>query len=1012
MSDSSEEDDPRKAEPTSRMWAESQPGPSRCQPSRQGYCGYCRVLYSNLDQHLSSLKHLDSVRSSSRGSSTVSSASSRTKLTLLERFLQDVMQHHPHRYNDPRPSHADLPSVSAPPLPRAELDELRFSDDDSRSRGTREHLPSSDDASCQGANQQPDDGTCSQSGERADQKRLSAPITEQEEGGKRLLQAPPPCSQTPPPQSQTPPPQSKAPPSVHRKAHRKTNRRKTSDSSASSQPHRGPGPDQNPRLQTSSDLRPQTSSDRRLQTSSDPRPQTSSDRRLQTSSDRRLQTSSDRRLQTSSDRRPQTSSDPRPQTSSDRRLQTSSDPRPQTSSDPRPQTSSDRRLQTSSDPRPQTSSDRRLQTSSDPRPQTSSDRRLQTSSDRRPQTSSDPRPQTHLDPRLQTPSDPRPQTHLDPRLQTPSDPRLQTPSDPRLQTPSDPRLQTPSDPRLQTPSDPRHQTHLDPRHQTSSDPRHQTPSDPRPQTHLDPRHQTSSDPRPWLSWQKQRREAQKEEAFSSDHSDLLDQTIEEVIQVFCHGVGSTPCQQEETESFHLSLPVSMETHSDDWDSPVQQVAFQRGHTPADTPVQVGHTGGQELSRLMDVQVDLKDQVYSYQLDSALHSDGRPWGGPRLDQGFWGLPIEEVLPAPERIPESFRGKSWAQIEQEDEEKVDRLVRQFRRGRFLCYFDSESLARYGRRDKKKGRGQYKETEQHSGVLPLLEQDSESVYVRRRRRGRRWSCRLASRCQVVKVSHSTQTVRLVVPAVHQTAEAPPSSIPATNQDAAERTPEAQTWRCLPPSYHNIITPVQPRTSLVYLLCSPSGPTPSCTPAPGSAPKRCRKKRRPLDQQGLKVKYKQLPVRFYEPGTNRILKNPPKGITAPRLRPHCPPPPCVRQLFRSLSPDLNTDRPAGEGSSRVKGHGNGSGFLLGTLSRDSSQTDMVRRRGRTPQALPPSLDSRSERGRGGRRTRPPTSKRRTRAQAMPPQPRREGLRRAGPAPLSSIPPSSRRGRGRRGRR
>ncbi|XP_023149378.2 DBF4-type zinc finger-containing protein 2 [Amphiprion ocellaris] len=901
MSDSSDEDEPRKAENSSRMWAESQPGPSRCQPSRQGYCGYCRVLYSNLDQHLSSLKHLDSVRSSSRGSSTVSSASSRSKLTLLERFLQDVMQHHPHRYNDPRPSHADLPSVSAPPLPRAELDELRFSDDDSRSRGTREHLPSSDDASCQGANQQPDDGILSQSGERADKERLSAPITEQEEGGKRLPQAPPPCSQTPPPQCQ-------APPSVHRKAHRKTNRRKTSDSSASSQPRRGPGPNQDPRLQIPSDQRVQTPSDQRVQTPSDSRLQTPSDQRLQTPSDQRVQTPSDQRVQTPSDSRLQTSSDPM--------------------------------LQTPLDPRLQTSSDSRLQTPLDPRLQTPSDRRLQ------------------------TPSDPRLQTPLDRRLQTPSDRTLQTPLDPRLQAPSDPRIQTPSDPRL------------------------------------------------WLSWQKQRREAQKEETFSSDHSDLLDQTIEEVIQVFCHGISSTPCQQEETESFHLSLPVSMETHSDDWDSPVQ-VVFQRGHTPGDAPVQVAHTEGQDLSRLMDVQVDLEDQVYSYQLDSALHSDSRPRGGARRDPGFWGLPIEEVLPAPERIPESFRGKSWAQIEQEDEEKVDRLVRQFRRGRFLCYFDSESLARYGRRDRK-GRVQSKETEQDSGVLPLLEQDSESVYVRRRRRGRRRSCRLASRCQVVKVSHSTQTVRLVVPAVHQlTAEAPPSNIPAANQDAAERTPEVQAWHCLPPSYYNIITPVQPRTSLVYLLCSPSGPAPACTPAPGSAPKRCRKRRRPLDQQRLKVKYKQLPVRFYEPGTNRILKNPPKGLTWRRgSAPTGPPPPCVRQLFRSLSPDLNTDRPAGEGSSKVKGHSNGGGFLLSTLSRDSPQTDMVRRRGRTSPAPSPSLDSRFERGRGGRKTRPPTSKRRTRAQATPPQPRREGLRRAGPAPLSSIPPSSRRGRGRRGRR
>lgn len=42
----------------------------------------------------------------------------------------------------------------------------------------------------------------------------------------------------------------------------------------------------------------------------------------------------------------------------------------------------------------------------------------------------------------------------------------------------------------------------------------------------------------------------------------------QVIQM-CYGVSSSPCQQEETESFHFSLPVSMETQSDDWDSPVQ-----------------------------------------------------------------------------------------------------------------------------------------------------------------------------------------------------------------------------------------------------------------------------------------------------------------------------------------------------------------------------------------------------------------------------------------------------------
>lgn len=92
---------------------------------------------------------------------------------------------------------------------------------------------------------------------------------------------------------------------------------------------------------------------------------------------------------------------------------------------------------------------------------------------------------------------------------------------------------------------------------------------------------------------------------------------------------------------------------------------------------------------MDVQVHLDDQMYSCQLDSALHR--KEGGGVRHDQGFWTLPIEQVLPVPKYIPESFRGKTWTQIEDEDEERVEKLVHQFRQGRFICYFDSESLAR---------------------------------------------------------------------------------------------------------------------------------------------------------------------------------------------------------------------------------------------------------------------------------------------------------------------------------
>uniref|UniRef100_UPI003AABBECA DBF4-type zinc finger-containing protein 2 n=1 Tax=Centroberyx gerrardi TaxID=166262 RepID=UPI003AABBECA len=725
-------DGQRKTDSTSRMWVESQPGPSRSQPCRQGYCGYCRVIYSSLEQHLSSSRHRECVRASSRGSSTVSSVSSSRTSSLMERFLQDVIQHHPHQYNDTRPSHADLPSLSSPLLPREELAELCVSHDDSRSLGTREELPSSDGASCQLAYQQEDDGTHSQSGvrvtEEAGRERLSQPIPEQE-----TRQTPSPAADTHTPlhTHQHTPPHTHTPPPVHRKAHRKTNRRRQSDSSCCS---------------------------------------------------------------------------------------------------------------------------------SHPPPQ--------------PPSFSHPPPQP-------------------------------------------------------------------------------LPLPPQPRT----------DGLPWFSWEKERREAQRDEAFSSDHTDILDQTIEEVIQTRCYGLSSAPCQQGETESFHFSLPDSLETDSDDWDTPVQ-VVLERGGTatdthpshtpvplthpshtpvplthpshtpvplthPSHTPVPLTHPSHTPVPLThpshtpVQVKVDLEDRVYSHQLDSALHGERR---GDGREAGYRAMPVEEILPAPPYIPESFKGKTWAQIEREDEEKVENLVRQFRQGSFLCYFDSESLARYGRRSQnEKGRGQNEEAEPEHDALPLLDHDEDDPgYIRRRRRKGR-AFRLASRCQVVKVSHGTQTVSLVVPAVRQPAPeilAPPP-IHRANQEASEspgeeKTPEIRAGPNslrLPPSYSHIVTPLQPRTSLVYLLCSPGNPASEHSSPTSSAPKRCRKRKRPLerDVQGLKVKYKRLPFMFYDPSSNRILKNAPKGFFSPLGPASAPkaPPPVVRQLFRSLSPDLNSER-LGEGGGR----------------------------------------------------------------------------------------------------
>lgn len=52
-------------------------------------------------QHLSSLKHLESIQATTRVPNPQGFSTSTTSV-LLERFLQDVLLHHPHRYQDPR----------------------------------------------------------------------------------------------------------------------------------------------------------------------------------------------------------------------------------------------------------------------------------------------------------------------------------------------------------------------------------------------------------------------------------------------------------------------------------------------------------------------------------------------------------------------------------------------------------------------------------------------------------------------------------------------------------------------------------------------------------------------------------------------------------------------------------------------------------------------------------------------------------------------------------------------
>nr|XP_023683605.1 DBF4-type zinc finger-containing protein 2 isoform X1 [Paramormyrops kingsleyae]XP_023683606.1 DBF4-type zinc finger-containing protein 2 isoform X1 [Paramormyrops kingsleyae]XP_023683607.1 DBF4-type zinc finger-containing protein 2 isoform X1 [Paramormyrops kingsleyae]XP_023683608.1 DBF4-type zinc finger-containing protein 2 isoform X1 [Paramormyrops kingsleyae]XP_023683609.1 DBF4-type zinc finger-containing protein 2 isoform X1 [Paramormyrops kingsleyae]XP_023683610.1 DBF4-type zinc finge len=389
----------------------------------------------------------------------------------------------------------------------------------------------------------------------------------------------------------------------------------------------------------------------------------------------------------------------------------------------------------------------------------------------------------------------------------------------------------------------------------------------------------------------------------SDHSETVENVIEAVIQKYCYGFSDNE-HQGEKDSFHLSLgSITNPDFSDsgtslEWDVPAQTVS------------EVAKPDVKDLGYLMEVHINLEDQKYKSQLDNALNLLPEEEKSSKVGSG--GMREEtdgEVLPALPHVPQSFVGKTWSQVMYEDDLKIEAMVREFREGRFRCYFESESHAKYrkGSNKQKSKEGPLAEDVRASGdIIPLMDHPEDDAFCDKgfqKKAGRR-TWRLASRCQVVKVSHSTQTTTLSGPVV-KSRILEKSAMSTTGCEvpqnlSIERTPDMKTRLCalkLPESYSKIMSPLQPKT-VVYVLSSPdSGPGPL---KPLTIRKVGRKRKSSESETALKYKYKKTPLKYYDPLTNRILKTPPKGmvIGKPKMLPH------VRQLFRSLSPDINKEK------------------------------------------------------------------------------------------------------------
>ncbi|XP_026709071.1 DBF4-type zinc finger-containing protein 2 isoform X1 [Athene cunicularia] len=396
------------------------------------------------------------------------------------------------------------------------------------------------------------------------------------------------------------------------------------------------------------------------------------------------------------------------------------------------------------------------------------------------------------------------------------------------------------------------------------------------------------------------------------------ETTEDVTLKYCCGTTSEEVYFKEENNPYLSVS-SLLDHT--------QLEGSEMSFDCDAPVQAGtdlpKAAMNDIEFLKEVQINLQDKNYGTQLSSVLKSESVE-KIEAVKQDVIVHAEEPVLPALPHVPPSFVGKTWSQIMYEDDIKIEELVRDFREGRFRCYFDSESSANCTGKTMKKKKQKDEKTsivegnktegasvkalqefnDALSGVSdfdnPSLASDTLcNPQTPKMPRKRTW--RLASRCQVVKVSHGTQTSLLNYPVAKRKMsirESEPADQKAsTLWPENEKTPNMKTRLCalkLPESYSKIMSPIQPKT-VVYVLSCPE--IKQCKGKPVDIPQ-MRKTRNSTDSKdSVRYKYKQCSFKYYDPLTNRILKTPPNSTVGEKAKK----PSHVRQLFRSLSFDAN---------------------------------------------------------------------------------------------------------------
>ncbi|XP_022346384.1 DBF4-type zinc finger-containing protein 2 [Enhydra lutris kenyoni] len=254
------------------------------------------------------------------------------------------------------------------------------------------------------------------------------------------------------------------------------------------------------------------------------------------------------------------------------------------------------------------------------------------------------------------------------------------------------------------------------------------------------------------------------------------------------------------------------------------------------------------------------------------------------------PDEPVLEALPHVPPSFVGKTWSQIMREDDMKINALVKEFKEGRFHCYFDDDGETR---KIKKKNLNEEKkitwtDASQDTTAIQVLSDcddnvggvsdtddfpvalDKSSHHSTVKRPYYEQSWRLAARCQAVKVSHGTQTNFSNQSDTQDSGQEDdsPTGKRSLQQDKKTKKKVKIGAHEYPETCTKVLKPLQPN-ALVYVISS------NMKFQDSETANFAKKYRTPRSRDvSIEYKYKRSSFNYYDPLSKEIVINPPLSI------------------------------------------------------------------------------------------------------------------------------------------